>query len=156
MSSLLTLTSEQQALLSQHKQFPEQIIRNAVRTPDGTVLESKHRHDFKMHTDAITDESVSIDGGFDYLRRVGMFSGCVDMSVTTQDEFESIRAVFAWGTYGKDGKQPLSYVKLKDMASEHIQAVLDTQERICGTVVEQLFKQELLYRSFQQGQDNVL
>ena len=36
------------------------------------------------------------------------------------------------------------------------QAVLDTQRHICGTVVEQLFKQELLYRSFQQGQDNVL
>lgn len=151
MSSLLTLTSEQQALLSQHKQFPEQIIRNAVRTPDGTVLESKHRHDFKMHTDAITDESVSIDGGFDYLRRVGMFSGCVDMSVTTQDEFNIVREYFTWGTYGKDGKQPKTYVKLKDMTAEHLQAVLDTQQHIRGSIVEKLLEEELLYRDLVKG-----
>ena len=150
------LTAEQHQQLQKHKQFPEQILRNALRTPDGTVLESKHTHDFVMHRDRVTDNDIGIDGGHAYLRRIGSLAFCVDLSVTTKDDFELVRDAFTWGTYGKDGKQPRTEVKLQDMTSEHIQAVLDTQRHICGTVVEQLFKQELLYRSFQQGQDNVL
>ena len=150
------LTAEQYQQLQQHKRFPERILRNALRTPDGTVLESKHTHDFVMHKDRVTDNDIGIDGGTAYLRRIGSLAFCVDLSVTTKDDFELVRAAFTWGTYGKDGKQPRTEVKLQDMTSEHIQAVLDTQRHICGTVVEQLFKQELLYRSFQQGQDNVL
>lgn len=144
----LELTAEQHQQLQQHKRFPEQILRNALRTPDGTVLESKHTHDFVMHRDRVTDDDIGIDGGHAYLRRIGSLVFCVDLSVTTKDDFELVRDAFTWGTYGKDGKQPRTEVKLKDMTSEHIQAVLDTQRHICGTVVEHLFKQELLYRIF--------
>ena len=150
------LTPEQNQQLQKHKQFPEQIIRNSLRTPDGTVLVSKHVHDFVKHKDKLLDTEVGIDGGLAYLRRIGSLAFCVDLSVTTKDDFEVVREVFTWGSYGKDGKQPRTEVKLKDMTTEHIQAILDTQRHIRGTVVEQLFKQELLYRSFQQGQDNVL
>ena len=152
----LELTAAQHQQLQKHKQFPEQILRNALRTPDGTVLESKHRHDFVMHRDMVTEDDVGIDGGHDYLRRIGSLAFCVDLSVTTKDDFELVRAAFTWGTYGKDGKQSRTEIKLKDMTTEHIQAILKTQQHIKGGVVEQLFKQELLYRSFQQGQNNVL
>ena len=27
------------------------LIKNSIRTPDGTVLTSRHRHDFKSHKD---------------------------------------------------------------------------------------------------------
>ena len=142
------LTAAQHQQLQQHKQFPEQILRNALRTPDGTVLESKHTHDFVMHRDRVTDNNIGIDGGYAYLRRIGSLAFCVDLSVTTKDDFELVRDAFTWGTYGKDGKQPRTEVKLKDMTTEHIQAILSHQQHIKGSAVEQLFKQELLYRSF--------
>lgn len=34
------------------------------------------------------------------------------------------------GTYGKDGDQPLSYVKLSDMSTDHIIAVLDNVDNV--------------------------
>ena len=152
----LELTPEQHQQLQKHKRFPEQILRNAVRTPDSTVLESKRRHDYVVYTDTVTAEQYMVDGGLDYLKRSVNSVLAAELYVTTKDDFELVRQVFTWGSYGKDGKQPRTEVKLQDMTSEHIQAVLDTQQYIRGTVVEQLFKQELLYRSFQQGQDNVL
>ena len=150
------LTAEQNQQLRQHQQFPEQILRNAICTPDCTVLESKHRHDFVTHIDEISGEIYMVDGGFDYFKRSVNQVPAEDWSVTTKDDFLVVREVFTWGTYGKDGKQPRTEVKLQDMTTEHIQAILSTQQHIKGSVVEQLFKQELLYRSFQQGQDNVL
>ena len=46
------------------------IIYNAIRTPDGTVIESKHRWDYQAHTDA-NGQLYAVDGGNDYLRCVG-------------------------------------------------------------------------------------
>jgi len=146
--NLLELTPEQRKQLQQHKQFPEQILRNAICTPDCTVIESKHRHDYRTHLDEVSGEMYMVDGGMAYLKRSVNSVPADDWSVTTNDEFEVIREVFTWGSYGKDGKQRRTEIKLKDMTTEHIQAVLATQQHIRGTVVQQLFKQELLYRSF--------
>ena len=150
MSSELTLelTAEQSQQLQLHKHFPEKILRNAICTPDCTVLESKYRHDCKTHTDEVSGEMYMVDGGLDYIKRSVNSVPADDWSVTSKDDFEVVREVFTWGSYGKDGKQPRTEVKLKDMTTEHIQAILDTQRHIYGTVVEQLFKQELLYRNF--------
>ena len=45
----------------------EKIVANRIRTPDGTILESKHRHDFV----SCSCESIFIDGGTDYIRAGG-------------------------------------------------------------------------------------
>lgn len=125
------------------------IIRNAIVTPDGTLLESKHRHDYRSHTDKITGEHLFVDGGLDY------FKGSLNkvkpeyLHVTTEDPFELQREWFTWGSYGKLGNEPIHYIKLKDMESEHIGAILDTQDHIQGSYVAALFKQELLYRKEQ-------
>jgi len=55
------------------------------------------------------------------------------------------RDVMLWGTYGKNGDQPLKYVFLKDMTNEHIQAIIDTQKSISDRY-KIAFENELEYR----------
>ena len=37
-------------------------------------------------------------------------------------------------------------MSLDEMEDEHVKAILETQKRIYGTVLEEIFKKELLYR----------
>lgn len=45
----------------------QRILSNRMRTPDGTILESKHRHDYVTHLDANGNEYM-LDGGLSYVR----------------------------------------------------------------------------------------
>lgn len=35
-----------------------------------------------------------------------------------------------WGTFGKDGKQPLKFIAIKDMETEHLKACIDAQKHM--------------------------
>ena len=122
-----------------------EILVNRIKTPDGTILTSRHRHDYQSHVDKITGETYVVDGGTDYLRRSTNIIEAEDISLSTDSPFEEIREGFTWGTHGKDGKQPLTQVLLKDMSNNHIIAVLESQP-IKGKVRE-LFFNELRYRA---------
>jgi len=126
---------------------PIYVLRNAIKCPDGTVLNSRSRWEYLTHIDAVSGETYMVDSGKDlYYRRSVNVVPYVDMTVTTLDAFELQREAFEWGTYGKDGTSPRTLVVLKDMTDEHILAVLVTQTRLKGTYVEELFKNELEYR----------
>lgn len=103
---------------------PKTIIRNSIKTPDGTEIVSATRHDFVSHTDA-NGKTYSVDGGKAYLRRVGDYEDCTETSVYLYHGHAIVRDVFTWGTRGKDGSQALERVKLKDMDTAHIQAIID-------------------------------
>lgn len=101
----------------------------------GEVLVSRHTHDYKQCS---CENKTSVDGGLSYVRYGGKDLDKVRFfSVTTEDSFEDQREYFEWGTYGKDGDQPLSWIKLKDMSLEHLEAVKD---------VRVIFKEEIKYR----------
>lgn len=119
------------------------IVSNKIKTPDGTVIESIHRHDFVCHVDKITGLEYCVDGGKSYLRRVGG-NDYTELSVSTDDSFEVIRNEFKWGTYGKDGNSSLHYIPLKNMETEHIKAILD--ECAIEPWVRELFVEELSLR----------
>ena len=119
------------------------MIRNAMRTPDGTILRSRHRHDYVTHTDANGNEYM-LDGGLDYIRRSANGDE-VDMVVTTEDSFEAVRQACDWGTYGINGDQPLLYIKLCDMETAHIEAVLQNVSRINPSIKTSM-EHELEYR----------
>lgn len=124
------------------------IIYNAIRTPDGTVLECKHRHDFKTHLDKVTGETYMNDGLGYYIRRSVNHIPADDLCVTTQDPFEIQRTIKFWKSYGKEGEYyPDGVVlALQDMSDDHIAAILETQKQIDDSAVEGMFHNEVLFR----------
>ncbi len=123
----------------------EIIFRNSIKTPDGTEIESTHRHDFVCHEDK-NGRRYCVDGGHEYLRRVG-FSDYTDTSIVSTEDHKFNREHFTWGTYGMDGNNPLKRVILKDMSTQHIINILDgKQARFLGDVYD-LFQEEIQYRA---------
>lgn len=122
-----------------------QVIANALITPDGTILQSYHRHDYKTYVDTVSGEEYMIDGGTDYCRSNVNKVAAKYISVTMDDPHETRREWFHWGTRGKDGRQPLTWKPLKDLDTDHIQAILETQHHIPDYLVG-LFVDELEYR----------
>jgi len=120
------------------------MVRNAMRTPDGTLLQSRHRHDYVTHTDANGKQYV-LDGGLSYVR--SSVNGDEEwLTVTLADSHEQIREACDWGTYGIAGDQPLSYITLCDMTTDHIEVVLKNGLSI-NPAIKIAMEHELVYRN---------
>lgn len=120
------------------------ILSNRMRTPDGTILESLHRHHYVTHLDANGKEYM-LDGGLDYVRSSA--NGDEEfLTVEYDDPHEVIRDTVKWGTYGKNGDEPLRYVTIADMSTEHLQACLDTQEKTMRPDLYNVMLDEVEYR----------
>jgi hypothetical protein len=120
------------------------LLANVLRTPDGTVLQSCHVHDYVEHVDA-NGRLYMIDGGVQYIRRTWYEDdNGEDLSVYTDDPHSKIREWFRWGTYGKEGKGPLTWKKLKFLSTNHIQRILD--EGYARAHLTKLFQDELAFR----------
>lgn len=102
------------------------LIYSALRTPDGTVLESLHRHDFKTHEDK-NGKTYMIDGGTDYLR-CSMNGDEEFISVFDDEPFEKVRQYAYRLGYGKPGAPDYGIFRkttLAQMTDEHLEASLD-------------------------------
>lgn len=120
------------------------ILRNSLTTPDGTEIRSMHRNDFQTHTDA-NGKVYMVDGGLDYFKR-SVHKDQVDTSVTIDDPTDpEVRNHMVWGTRGKDGDQPLTYVLLRDMETSHIEAILHQYNNL-NMFYRQAFQHELSQR----------
>ncbi len=121
------------------------IFYNAMKTPDGTIIESLHRHDYVSHKDA-NGETYMVDGGIDYLRRsVNPNAPAEDLSThEIEGVHEHNRQYFRWGTYGKDGREQFRQVLLMDMSTNHIKEILRTQ--VLSESIKGFFTEELKYR----------
>jgi len=119
------------------------LLLNRIKTPDGTILTSYNRHNYVEYKDTVTKEVLMVDGGTDYLRRnVGTYE---ELSVYDDGSHITRRSAVHWGTRGKDGRQPLVYKPLKDLDSDHIEAILKTQHQI-SDFYREVFMEELKYR----------
>lgn len=125
------------------------ILLNRIKTPDGTILTSYNRHNYVEYKDTITKEVLMVDGGTDYLRRnMGTYE---ELSVYDDGTHLTRRSAVHWGTRGKDGRQPLVYKPIKDLDSDHIEAILKTQHQI-SDFYKEIFKDELKYRFDEQAE----
>lgn len=103
------------------------LIYNAIKTPDGTVLESKHRHDFLTHIDA-NKEYYQNDGGIDYFHRSINKVPAEDLSLYSDAPHVQIREKVSRVWRGLDRTEPLKYVLLKDINDDWLQAIIDYEE----------------------------
>jgi len=99
-----------------------QLIRNAIQTPDGTILESKHRHDYRSYTDA-NGKTYMIDGGLEYLRST-VHADQISLALYDDEPHEVQAQHLTWGTYGIRGDQPRRDIPIAEMETSHIEAVL--------------------------------
>lgn len=121
------------------------LVANMIRTPDGTVLQSFNRHDYKTCIDTLSGEQYMVDGGTEYLRRNVNKVPYEELSLYSDDPFYIVREHFVWGTRGPKGDQPLTYKPLCVLDNSHIAAILDTQYHISNTT-RSIFQKEQEYR----------
>lgn len=102
------------------------IVYNALKTPDGTILESLHVHDHVTYKDK-NGKTYMIDGGTHYVR----YSTNGDeelLTVCDTDNYSCVRK-FAYRTgYGKPGTLDYGIFRrtiLKDMTDGHLQASIE-------------------------------
>ena len=107
------------------------------------VISSKHRHDFVM----CSCGSVGVDGGSDYFRMVGNIHE-ESKRITTLSPHQEIREYMYRGSRGHSGKEPLCWIKLKDMEDDHLEKVLwyNQDIGIQDHPFNQVYKNEIEYR----------
>ena len=129
------------------------IVHNAIQTPDGTIIESRHRHDYVEYIDANGNEYM-VDGGLDYLRRGYTVADYTEMSLYEDDDIEVIRKVVTRGGRGKDGRQPMTFTPICDMNDEWLEAAIqyNIDYGMGHGVMNRLYKREQEYRT----QNNII
>jgi hypothetical protein len=125
------------------------ILVNKIQTPDGTILESKHRHDYVSHTDA-NGEYYMVDGGKDYLKRSINIIPAIDLTIIDDGSHELRRQYLTWGNnFDKDmNRLPETiYNPIMNMTTDHIQAILNGTWVENSPFYQELFKEELEFRN---------
>lgn len=125
------------------------LLVNKIICPDGTVLESRHQHDFKRHMQA-DEREYQIDGGLDYQRIVYSDKEFIDCTCYSDDPIEKVREHFKWCSrldkYGDPLDKPV-YTLLKDITDEHLQALVEWTKEGYPDYIHQLFVLEEEYRN---------
>jgi len=129
------------------KEKVAKLVKNCLETPDGTMLYSRSRHDYKTYLDA-NGKTYMIDGGLDYVR-CSANGDEIHHCVWDDDPFDKVRKAVEWGTYGINGDQPLRWVRLCDMETDHINAVLKNVPSI-GDSYARAFRLELELRAIRE------
>lgn len=125
------------------------LLYNAIRTPDGTVLVSRHRHDYKTYIDKNGFEYM-VDGGLDYQRfNVVDQAPHENLSVVDDGLHTTRREHLCWGkNYDKDMNRlsETQWIPIMDMDTDHIKAVLENIKNL-SPFYKEVFENELEYRS---------
>ena len=122
------------------------LILNRWKTPDGTVLISRHIHDFVSHKDA-NGEDYFIDGGNDYIRMSVNNEEMENMCVYSDDQFSLIRTVLCRGTFDENNKR--IWIPLCNMSNPHLENCITFylfDENGCKNKYMIYYLVELLYR----------
>ena len=125
----------------------KKLIVNKWKTPDGTILWSKHRHDYVCHLD-LNGEYYFVDGGNDYIRTSINKEKAISLCIYDDGTFECHRNNIYWGTnYNSNGEliPKTKYIPIRDLTDDHIWAILTTQKNMSSSY-RRLMEEEIIYR----------
>lgn len=125
-----------------------QIVLNRIMTPDGTIIVSRHTHDYVEHKDK-NGYTYMVDGGNDYLRRTVIDDApYTEMSLYEDSPFDEIRENVCRGGRGINGDQPLIYVSLSRMSNEWLVncVIYNTNIGFGNSISSRLYLREIQYR----------
>ena len=114
------------------------LVANRIITPDGTLLQSYHRHDYKSHDDVVSGETYMVDGGISYQRRSTNNIAATDVSVYSDDEHQLIRTAFHWNSMR-------GAIPLHGIGTDHLYAIIDTQVQL-DEDIKNIFADEVIWR----------
>ena len=127
----------------------KQLLVSRIQTPDGTILTSRHVHDFVTHKDKNGLEYM-LDGGTDYQRYyINEEAPHINISIYTDSPFELIREHYCRGTYGKEGNEAFRWIPLSKMTNEHLENCIIHNYENTGKIFSlpnSYYMQELIYR----------
>lgn len=126
----------------------KRILANKIITPDGTELISKHGHDYVSYKDK-NDKWYSVDGGTNYLKRSFDVPDYTEASVYDDGLHTTRRENLRWGVNYTKKMEKLPQTEwrlIKDLDTEHIQAILDGNYSRGNEFYTQVFKDELEFR----------
>jgi len=102
------------------------LIASLMICPDGTILQSKHRHDYVEYTDK-EGNYYMLDGGLDYVKYSdGKGRGILEF-IYNIDRIEIIREHMYWGRNYNSKKELLpqtEWILLKYISDDHLDALL--------------------------------
>lgn len=106
----------------------KKLVYNSVTCLEcGETLISHNRHDYKT---CKCENETMVDGGTDYQRFGGKDLSKVQSFCLYDDSpHELLREYVCRGGKGKNGDEPLKYVKLKDIDDEWLRAIIDYEEQ---------------------------
>lgn len=114
------------------------LLVNRVQCPKcKDIIESRNVHDWV----SCSCEHTYTDGGRNYLRCT---LDAIDLSIYDDGKHETRREHLEWGTRGLSNKEPLKYIKIKDLSDDHLAAILRTQN-LSGIYLE-VMEDESLFR----------
>lgn len=127
----------------------KQLFVNKIKCPDGTVLISRHRHDFQGHVQEDGRE-YWIDGGLSYQRMGFSDNEYTDLTCYTDSRHEMIREHFEWlnslDAEGNSLDNP-RIVLLKDIGDEHLEALIAWTAEDYPLYIYDLFVDEKHWRN---------
>lgn len=122
------------------------LLVNSLQTPDGTILVSRHRHDYVSHEDKVTGTTYAVDGGLDYIRwNIG--GDYTNLCVYSDYPHEKIRKGVERGGRGINGDEPLEYVTIDKINDDWLAAIIVYEEKYRpDNFYLPIFRDEVEYR----------
>ena len=123
-------------------------LLNSIKTPDGTILVSKNRHDYVSYTDK-NGQYYSVDGGEEYLRRGFDIADYEELSIEDDGKWENRRKYLHWGKNFDEDMNRLPetiWDTIENLNTGHIEAILDGG--FCkNSIYLETFNEELKFRN---------